>query len=157
MWRSISSARSPLISPHLRAGQKLELQNVRRFKRKRVGIQPLPDQLDFLDGQDPIARGASLVRRQPSGRIGLDDVLRQRPAKHCRANLPALFRFPPLALVGDGVQELADVTPANIGGISLKDGRQGAPQTALDRLGCAQAANNSPSQIEVDQLLDRNP
>jgi hypothetical protein len=47
-----------------------------------------------------------------------------------------------------------DVPPANIGGVSLKDGRQGSPQTALNRLACAQAANNSPSQIEVDQLPD---
>jgi hypothetical protein len=39
----------------------------------------------------------------------------------------------------------------------LEDGRQSALQTALNRLGCAKAANNSSSKIEVDQLLDRNP
>ena len=120
-------------------------------------LQPPPDQLDFLEGQDPIARSASVVGVEPGGRIGLDDVLRQRPAEHRGANLPALFRFATFALVDDVVQDLPDVTPANIGGVSLKDGRQGAPQTALNRLGCAQAANNSPSQIEVDQLLDRDP
>jgi hypothetical protein len=83
------------------AGQKLELQNVRRLKRKCIGLQPFPDQLNFLDGQDLIAQGASVIRCQPGRGIGLDDVLRQRPAKHCCANLPTFFRFPPLAPIGD--------------------------------------------------------
>ena len=94
---------------------------------------------------------------KPSGGIRLNDVLRQRPAKHRGANLPTLFRLPPLALVDDGVQELPNVPSANIRGISLKDGRERAPQTALDRLGGAQAADNAPSKIEIDQRLDRDP
>ena len=105
----------------------------------------------------PIAGGASVVWCQPGSGIGLNDVLRQRPAEHCRANLPTFLRLPPLAPIDDRVQERPHVTSANLCSISLKDGRQCAPQTALNRLGCAQAANNSPSQIEVDQLLDGDP
>ena len=41
-----------------------------------------------------------------------------------------------------------------VAGASVKDRFKGAPQTALDRLRGPQTARNSPSNIEVDQLLD---
>jgi hypothetical protein len=143
--------------PAPRPRQKLQLQNVRCVERKCVGIQPLPERLDFLDGQDPIAGHTEVIRLKTGGGVRLNDVLRQRPAEHCCANLPTFFRLPPLAPINDRVQDRPYVTSANICSISLKDGRQCAPQTALNRLGCAQAADNSPSQIKVDQLLDPNP
>jgi len=44
---------------------------------------------------------------------------------------PALFRFPPFALVDDAVQDLANVPPANVSGMAQKDRRQRSPQTDL--------------------------
>jgi hypothetical protein len=97
------------------------------------------------------------MRLEPSGWIRLYDVLRQGPAEHRGANLPALFRFPPFSLVGHGIQDLADVPPADIRGVSLKDWCERAPQTALDRLRGPQTAENPPAKIEIDQRLNRDP
>jgi hypothetical protein len=98
------SARSPLSSPHLAPIRSSSFRMSAASRRKRFGFQPSPERLDFLDGQDPIARRSVVIRLEPGGRVRFYDVLRERPAKHRRANPPALFRFPPFALVGDGVQ-----------------------------------------------------
>src|SRR5262249_22185286 len=119
-------------------GQKLQLQNVSRLRGERSGIEPRPLRLDLLDGQHPIAWGSTVIRLEPGGRVRLDDVLRQRPAKHRGAYLPALFGFPPFARVDDGVQDFANVPPANARGASMKDWGEGAPQAVLDRLRGAQ-------------------
>src|SRR6516165_1433121 len=80
-----------------RADQKLKPQDVSRIGGQRSGIEPSPEGLDFLDGQDPIARSSTVVRLEPSGRVRLDDVLRQRPAKRRGTNLSAFFRLPAFA------------------------------------------------------------
>ena len=58
-----------------RPNQKLKLQNVRHIKRKRIGTQPCPERLNFLEGQDPIARSSAVIRFEPSGRIRLDESI----------------------------------------------------------------------------------
>ena len=73
-----------------------------------------------------------------------------------RPTLPPLFGFALSATVRDGVQELPNVASAKVGGASLQDHFKGAPQSALDLFCGAQATNNPPPKIEIDQLLDRN-
>src|ERR1700722_2481036 len=120
-----------------RADQKLKLQNVRRFKRKGIGLEPLPDQLDFLNGQDSIAGDAGIIGLKSDGRVGRNEILSQTPAEHGADHLPALFSFAPAAPIGDGVQELTNVAPRDVGGTPLNDRGKVAPSAPLNRVGCA--------------------
>jgi hypothetical protein len=99
---------------------------------------------------------AVVIRLQPGGGVRLNDVLRERPAKHRADSLPTLFSFSREPLIDDGLQQLPNVTSANFRRVSLKEWRERAPQAALD-LSCGpQTTDNAPPKIEIDQLLGCN-
>ena len=137
-----------------RANEKLNAQRVSRRRREARAFEPGPERSNLLLRKSAIPRLAMTVSRQALRGIRWHDVERHGPLEQRVNDLPRPASRARMPCSRDGFEEGQEIALANIGRRHGRQGRQHAPENALDIAGGAKLASDTAREIEADQLLD---
>ena len=148
---------SPLISPHRAPVRSCKPQNVCGVAREGAGIEPCPERLDLLHGQDAIARRAGIVSLQSAvgslSTMSCDKAHRNIAPTVCRRF--SASRSMPCSATASSNSRMSRRRISSA--YRYRIGASARAQAAFDFLCCPQAASNPAPHVEFYQLFDGEP